>query len=70
METVNEQITPNFISYLDRIATTGSSRAALKAGRMPARIPIITQSEIARNKMPPEIKTGKLKMLLSTSVSK
>jgi hypothetical protein len=52
------------------MATTGSRRDALKAGMMPARIPMMMQSEIARKRMPPEMKTGKLNTPVSMSVSK
>ena len=52
------------------MATTGSRREALKAGMMPARIPMMMQSEIARKRMPPEMKTGKLNTPVRMSVRK
>ena len=52
------------------MATTGSRRDALRAGMMPASMPIRMQSEIARKSMPPEMKTGKLNTLVRMSVSK
>ncbi len=56
--------------YLERIATTGSSRAAIDAGIIPANIPMIILIEIASINIPVEIKTGKLKTLLSTMVNR
>jgi hypothetical protein len=53
---------------LDRIATTGSNLAAEYAGMMPASMPMIMQMLIARERIPAEIKTGKLKRLLSIMV--
>ena len=47
-------------NYFDRIATTGSNRAAIDAGIIPAKTPMVMQREIASVKMPGEIKTGKL----------
>ena len=52
------------------MATTGSRREALNAGIIPARMPIIIQIEMARKRIPPDIKTGKLNRLVKISVSK
>src|ERR1017187_6922782 len=52
--------------YLDLMATTGSSREALYAGINPAAIPIIMHIDIASVRIPIEIKTGKLKILVRT----
>lgn len=56
--------------YLDLIATTGSMRAAVKAGMIPDKIPMMIQIDMARNKIPPETKTGKLNRLVRMIVSK
>ncbi len=41
----------------------------MEAGIIPANIPMITQIEIAKVKIPVEIKTGKLNTLLNTTVN-
>src|ERR1039457_4887657 len=56
--------------YLDLMATTGSSREALYAGINPAAIPIIMHIDIASVRIPIEIKTGKLKILVRTIVKR
>ncbi len=55
-------------NYLERIATTGSRRAAIDAGIMPANIPIIMQIDRASVSIGPEIKTGKSNTLVNTTV--
>jgi hypothetical protein len=42
-------------AYLLLMATTGSIRAAIDAGIMPANIPIIIQIEMASDRIPGEI---------------
>src|SRR5664279_4416553 len=56
--------------YLDLMATTGSSLEALYAGINPAAIPIIIHIDIASVRIPIEMKTGKLKILVSTRVNR
>src|SRR5665213_883853 len=56
--------------YLDLIATTGSMRAAVNAGIIPDKIPMMIQIDMARKRMPPETKTGKLNKLVRIIVSK
>ena len=54
--------------YLERIAITGSSRAAIDAGIIPANIPMIMQIDRARVSIGPEIKIGKSNTLVNTTV--
>ena len=49
--------------YFDRIATTGSSFAALEAGKIPAMIPTSRQTMIVAISIGIEIKIGKFNAL-------
>jgi hypothetical protein len=42
-------------NYFDRMATTGSMRAAISAGIIPDKIPITIQIEMASERIPAEI---------------